>query len=83
MGIRGDLNMGNLPAVDGRLSAVIDSGTLAVGDPPAICPPPGRSCPPGPDTPYRDVLGEDEAKWARGRSCHLAAMLPTAADKTT
>jgi aminoglycoside phosphotransferase (APT) family kinase protein len=67
----GDVAMSNLLTTDGRLSAVVDLGCSAVGDP---------AC----DTvihwtwftgasrrAFRDALGVDEATWARGRGWAL------------
>jgi aminoglycoside phosphotransferase (APT) family kinase protein len=62
-----------LLARDGRLSAVIDWGGLGAGDAatdplPALNPFRGAS-----RNAYRDVLGVDEAAWARGRAqCRTA-----------
>lgn len=78
--VHGDLAVGNVLAVNGRLSAVIDFGTLAVGDPavdllPAwkLLPAPGRSV-------FRAALNVDDAIWARGRGWALAASLPVPDD---
>ncbi|WUH99455.1 aminoglycoside phosphotransferase family protein [Spirillospora sp. NBC_00431] len=78
--IHGDLDMGNLLAAGGRLSAVIDFGTLAVGDPACDLLAAWTFLPAGAREVYRDVLGVDEATWARGRGWGLAAMLPPATD---
>ncbi|WP_243725480.1 aminoglycoside phosphotransferase family protein [Actinomadura rubrisoli] len=78
--IHGDLDTGNLLASDGRLSAVIDFGTLAVGDPAVDLLAAWTLLPAGTARDaYRTALGVDEATWARGRGWGLAAMLPRAA----
>jgi aminoglycoside phosphotransferase (APT) family kinase protein len=78
--VHGDLAPGNLLTVDGRLSAVIDFGTLAVGDPACdligawtLLTPRGRRI-------CRELLGVDDATWARGRGWALSALLPAPAD---
>ncbi|HZN17869.1 MAG TPA: aminoglycoside phosphotransferase family protein [Micromonosporaceae bacterium] len=77
--LHGDLAPGNLLAVDGRLSAVIDFGCLAVGDPACdlmvawtFLSAAGRAA-------FRAALPVDEATWARGRGWGLAMMLPSPA----
>jgi len=72
--IHGDLSSGNLLAVRGRLSAVLDFGCLGVGDP---------AC----DTivawslfstereAFRGALQVDDATWARGRGWALSTAL--------
>ncbi len=64
--IHGDLQSGNLLAVDGRLSAVIDFGCLGVGDPACdllvgwnLFSGEARAA-------YRAAVGVDDATWARG-----------------
>jgi aminoglycoside phosphotransferase (APT) family kinase protein len=73
--IHGDLCPGNLLAAEGRLSAVIDFGGLAVGDPACdlivawnLFNGPGREA-------YRAALGVDDATWARGRGWALSVAL--------
>lgn len=70
--LHGDLLAGNLLAVDGRLSAVIDFGGLGVADPaPDVAPAwtlfdaPRRAV-------YRDELGCDDDEWRRGRGWALS-----------
>ena len=67
----GDLIPGNLLATRGRLSAVIDFGCLAVGDPAAdmmtawaYLPETGREA-------FRDEVGVDDATWDHGRGYAL------------
>jgi aminoglycoside phosphotransferase (APT) family kinase protein len=74
--IHGDPAPGNLLAVDGRLSAVIDFGTLAVGDPACdliaawtFLDAEGRKV-------FRAELDIDDATWTRGRCWGLASVLP-------
>jgi aminoglycoside phosphotransferase (APT) family kinase protein len=68
----GDLMPGNLLWCAGRLSAVIDFGSLAVGDPAcdlmiawSLFEGDGRRA-------FRDAIGADEALWLRGRAHALA-----------
>ncbi len=70
--IHGDIQPGNLLATQGRLSAVIDFGTLAIGDPAVdqivawnLLPADSR------DT-FRESLAVDNATWARGRGWALS-----------
>ncbi|GLU49503.1 aminoglycoside phosphotransferase family protein [Nocardiopsis ansamitocini] len=75
--VHGDLAAGNLLMKDGRLSAVIDFGTLAVGDPACDLIPAWlflatrhtRQV-------FRSALGVDDATWVRGRGWGLAQALP-------
>jgi aminoglycoside phosphotransferase (APT) family kinase protein len=69
--IHSDLLRPNLLVRDGRLAAVIDFGTLGVGDPAAdviaawsVFGPPGRSA-------YRQALGIDDGTWERARGYAL------------
>jgi aminoglycoside phosphotransferase (APT) family kinase protein len=80
--IHGDPAPANLLARDGRLSAVIDFGTMAVGDPAcdliaawSVLSPAGRRV-------FRAALDIDDATWARGRAWGLTAVLPTRAELT-
>ena len=68
----GDLMAGNLLVRDGRLSAVIDYGTVGVGDPAvdlisAWCVLPARL-----RGLFREAVGAGEAEWARGRGWALS-----------
>ncbi|GAA2379684.1 aminoglycoside phosphotransferase family protein [Nonomuraea africana] len=78
--VHGDLATGNLLSVDGRLSAVIDFGTLAVGDPACDLLPAWKFLPSGARDVFRAELGVDDATWARGRGWGLAASLPVPDD---
>ncbi|MEU6676154.1 aminoglycoside phosphotransferase family protein [Streptomyces sp. NPDC046925] len=71
----GDLHVGNLLTVEGRLSAVIDFGGLGVGDPSCdlviaytLL---GEKTRPA----FREALAIDEATWIRGRGWALATGL--------
>jgi aminoglycoside phosphotransferase (APT) family kinase protein len=73
--IHGDLQSGNLLAVQGRLSAVIDFGGLGVGDPACdlivawdLFSAETRDL-------FRAVLTVDDATWARGRGWALSVAL--------
>jgi aminoglycoside phosphotransferase (APT) family kinase protein len=73
--LHGDPAVGNLLAMNNRISAVIDFGTMAVGDP--ACDliavwnwltPEGRQI-------YRDELEIDDATWARGRAWGICSVI--------
>ncbi|MFC8455226.1 aminoglycoside phosphotransferase family protein [Kitasatospora sp. NPDC057223] len=78
--IHGDLGSGNLLVADGRLSAVIDFGTLAVGDPAVDLMPAWNLLPGRVRDVFRTALGTDDATWARGRGWALAGSLPVPTD---
>lgn len=78
--VHGDLAVGNLLAVDGRLSAIIDFGTLAVGDPAVDVLPAWTFLPAEARNTFRDALDVDDATWARGRGWALAGSLPVLSD---
>ncbi|GGX34299.1 phosphotransferase [Streptomyces lomondensis] len=68
----GDLMAGNLLVTGGRLSAVIDFGTVGVGDPAVdlisawcVLPAEVRGV-------FREAVGAGEAEWARGRGWALS-----------
>ncbi|MEU1853552.1 aminoglycoside phosphotransferase family protein [Streptomyces sp. NPDC019990] len=68
----GDLMAGNLLVADGRLTGVIDYGTVGVGDPAVdliaawcLLPAEARGG-------FRKATGVDEAEWARGRGWALS-----------
>jgi aminoglycoside phosphotransferase (APT) family kinase protein len=70
--IHGDISPGNLLAVQGRLSAVIDFGCLGVGDPACdvmiawmLLSGESREV-------FREALSVDDATWARGRGWALS-----------
>ncbi|WP_238933581.1 aminoglycoside phosphotransferase family protein [Brevibacillus choshinensis] len=70
--LHGDLHPGNLLVTQGRLSAVIDFGTLGVGDPACdlmvawtLLSPEGRDV-------FRVALSPDEATWVRGSGWALS-----------
>jgi aminoglycoside phosphotransferase (APT) family kinase protein len=77
--VHGDLLPGNLLAVNGRLSAVIDFGALNVGDP-ACDLQPAWNLFAGPSRErYRAELEVDDATWLRGRGwalCQAVLALP-------
>jgi len=69
--MHGDLHPSNLIVNQGRVSAVIDFGLVAVGDPACdlmvawtLLDPPAREV-------FRNVLGVDDATWARARGWAL------------
>ncbi len=68
----GDLMAGNLLVAGGRLTGVIDYGTVGVGDPAVdliaawcLLPVEARGV-------FREAIGVDEAEWARGRGWALS-----------
>jgi aminoglycoside phosphotransferase (APT) family kinase protein len=70
--LHGDLHSGNLLATEGRLSAVIDFGLLAVGDP-ACDLMVGWTLLSADTRPiFRAAIPVDEATWARGRGWALS-----------
>lgn len=70
--IHGDIMGLNLLAEDGRLSAVIDFGGLAVGDPAVDQIVAWNLLPPNARKVFRDALAPDEATWQRGRAWALS-----------
>lgn len=71
----GDLSPGNVLVADGRLAAVIDFGSVGVGDPAVdlivawnLLPAPARAA-------FRAAVGADDAEWARGRGWALSISL--------
>jgi aminoglycoside phosphotransferase (APT) family kinase protein len=75
--VHGDPAPGNLLTVDGRLSAVIDFGTVAVGDPACDMIAAWTFLSPETRDVFRAALGVDDATWARGRGWGLASTLPS------
>jgi len=73
--VHGDLQAGNLLAVGGRLSAVIDWGGLAVGDPACDLMVAWNLFEAGERLVFRATLGADDATWARGRGWALSVAL--------
>jgi aminoglycoside phosphotransferase (APT) family kinase protein len=69
--IHGDLLPGNLLVTGGRLSAVIDFGTLNVGDPACDLLPAWNVFAGESRARFRDELGADGASWLRGRGWAL------------
>lgn len=80
--IHGDLTLGNLLAVNGRLSAVIDFGCLGVGDPACDLQVAWTFLSAQARAAFRAALQVDDATWARGRGWGLATTLPRPADFT-
>lgn len=74
--VHGDPAPGNLLASDGRLRAVIDFGTLAVGDPACDLIAAWTFVPREARDAFRAELGLDDATWARGRVWGLVSVLP-------
>ncbi|MER6949607.1 aminoglycoside phosphotransferase family protein [Nonomuraea sp. NPDC000554] len=73
--IHGDLSPGNVLLTQGRLSAVIDFGSVGVGDPTTDLIAAWNLLPPGARDVYRDALRVDEATWLRGRGWALVVAL--------
>ncbi|WP_328782664.1 aminoglycoside phosphotransferase family protein [Streptomyces canus] len=80
--IHGDPAPGNLLAVNGRLSAVIDFGTMAVGDPACDMIAAWQFLDADTRAVFRSVLPVDDATWARGRAWGLTGALPSRSDLT-
>ncbi|WP_108015663.1 aminoglycoside phosphotransferase family protein [Streptomyces sp. VMFN-G11Ma] len=78
--IHGDLDAGNFLTRNGRLSAVIDFGTLAVADPAVDLVPAWKFLPARAREVFREAVGADDATWARGRGWALAGSLPVPED---
>lgn len=70
--LHGDLNAGNLLARHGRLSAVIDFGTMAVGDPACDVMVAWTLLTAETRDVFRAALSVDDATWARGRGWALS-----------
>ena len=70
--VHGDLQPGNLLAVDGRLNAVIDWGGLGVGDPAVDLLPAWNLFVGESREAFRGGLDVDDAMWARGRGWGLS-----------
>ena len=70
--VHGDLLETNLLARDGRLSAVIDFGCLAVGDPACDVMTAWAYLPVQSGAVFRAALSVDDATWARGRGWALS-----------
>lgn len=73
--VHGDLQSGNLLAVQGRLSAVIDFGGLGVGDPACDLIVAWNLFPANVRDVFRSALPVDDATWARGRGWALSVGL--------
>ncbi|MEE8337419.1 MAG: aminoglycoside phosphotransferase family protein [Dehalococcoidia bacterium] len=73
--IHGDLSVGNLLAVRGRLSAVIDFGGLGVGDPACDLMIAWDLFSGASREVFRTALAADDATWARGRGWALSRAL--------
>jgi aminoglycoside phosphotransferase (APT) family kinase protein len=71
----GDFHPGNLLTVDGRLSAVIDFGSLGFGDPACDMTIAFSMMAAGSRAAFRATLGVDDATWTRGRGWALATGL--------
>jgi len=78
--IHGDLHNNNLLTINGRLSAVIDFGCLAVGDPACDLMVAWTYLPAESRTVFRETLQIDDATWARGRIWGLSMSMPSPAD---
>lgn len=70
--LHADLMPGNLLVRDGRLAAVIDLGSLCIGDPAVDLMPAWNLFDDGSRAAYRSVLAVDDATWERGRGWAIA-----------
>ncbi len=73
--IHGDLDSRNLLTMEGRLSAVIDWGSLGVGDPACDVMVAWKVLSADSRDIFRTALSIDDATWARGRGCVLSQAL--------
>lgn len=73
--VHGDLQAGNLLAVQGRLRAVIDFGCLGVGDPACDVMAAWLYLPAETRAIFRTALSVDDATWVRGRGWALSVGL--------
>ena len=73
--VHGDLQSGNLLAVQGRLTAVIDFGCLGVGDPACDLQVAWNLLSAETREVFRAALPVDDSTWARGRGWSLSAGL--------
>jgi aminoglycoside phosphotransferase (APT) family kinase protein len=80
--VHGDPAPANLLANDGRLSAVIDFGTLAVGDPAVDLIAAWSLLDADSRKVFRDKLNVDDDTWTRGRCWGLSSVLPAPDDVT-
>ena len=70
--LHGDLDGRNLLVTDGRLSGVVDFGTLGIGDPAADVMVAWKMLTAVSREAFRSGLEIDDATWARSRGCTLA-----------
>lgn len=73
--VHGDFHTGNLLTLDGRLSAVIDFGGLAIGDPACDLTVAFTLMSAKSRAAFRSTLDTDDSTWARGRGWGLATGL--------
>ncbi|MFB7241547.1 phosphotransferase [Streptomyces populi] len=73
--LHADLMPMNLLTRDGRLTAVLDFGTLGTGDPACDFIPAWNLLPAAARPVFRDAAGADDAGWARGRGWALSMAL--------
>jgi aminoglycoside phosphotransferase (APT) family kinase protein len=73
--VHADLQPGNVLVQGGRLSAVIDFGSLGLGDPASDVNVAWSLLPPEARDVFRAALGVDDATWARARGLALAIAL--------
>ena len=75
MWLHGDLDTRNLLATNGRLSGVLDFGSLAVGDPAAEVMVAWKMFGANDRAHFRSILGIDDATWLRARGWVLSQAL--------
>ena len=73
--LHSDLMPMNLLTRRGRLTAVLDFGTLGTGDPACDFIPAWNLLPAGARSGFREAVGADDAGWARGRGWALSMAL--------
>jgi aminoglycoside phosphotransferase (APT) family kinase protein len=75
--LHGDIQHGNLLAVDGRITSIIDFGCLGIGDPAADLTVAWNLLDAGSRAIFREVVDVDDATWARGRGWAISLALGT------
>jgi aminoglycoside phosphotransferase (APT) family kinase protein len=75
MWVHSDLMPGNLLTRGGRLDAVLDFGTVGIGDPACDLIPAWNLLPAEARDTFRQAAGADDAGWARGRGWALSMAL--------
>lgn len=75
--LHGDIQSGNLLAVNGRITTIIDFGCLGTGDPAADLTVSWNLLDAGSRAMFREAISVDDATWLRGRGWALSLALGT------